>query len=252
MIEAQQAYENVDEIPAELASTLLTWLLAVADTKHRIGMQFSHWVTGTPALEAAVGAAAMTQDELGHARSIYALLRDFPDAPAAIGAENDLEARDVYYTPNALMPRWESWLQVVAINTLLDRALQIAIAQMQGSAYGPMASRVAKILQEEQFHRVFGTSWIERLVQQNDETKARLQEAIDWAWSITNEWIGPDDDPIANQLMDAGVLRGNAATIRSLWLAEVEPILRENGLTVPDREVDWTRWNGQLRQIDHA
>ena len=123
-----ESYQSADEMPPELTSALLHWILSVADTKHRIGMQFSHWVTGTPALEAAVGSAAMTQDELGHARSLYALLRDYPGAPQSVGAENDLEARDVYFAPAALMPRWESWLQLVAVSVVLDNALTLAIA----------------------------------------------------------------------------------------------------------------------------
>ena len=190
MTSREQSFQTPEEVPAELRTALLHWVLSVADTKHRIGLQFSCWVTGTPALEAAVGSAAITQDELGHARSLYALLKNYPGAPASVGAENDLEARNLYYVPTGLMPSWESWLQVVAINLLLDRALQIAITQMYDSAYQPLASRTAKIVQEEQFHRIFGDSWAERLVQRDDTTKERLQQRIDWAWQLTNERHG--------------------------------------------------------------
>ena len=146
MIKEQQLYQTAEEMREGLQTAVLQWILAVADTKHRLGMQFSHWVTGTPALEAAVGSAAITQDELGHARSLYGLLRHYPGAPEGVGAENDLEARDVYYTPAVLLPRWESWLQVVAINVVLDHALQIVIGQTKGSAFQPLAGRTAKIL----------------------------------------------------------------------------------------------------------
>jgi phenylacetate-CoA oxygenase PaaI subunit len=252
MVKARQIFQSADDMPAALATAVLSWLLSVADTKHRMGLQFSHWVTGTPALEAAVGSAAITQDELGHARSLYSLLRNFPGAPESIGAENDLEARDIYYAPAALMPRWESWLQVVAINVVLDHALQISIAQMQDSTFQPLAGRIAKITQEEKFHRVFGHSWIERLVQRDDKIKDQLQQMIDWAWRITSEWIGPDDDPVTNQLVAAGVLGGNTAVIRQQWLAEIEPILVANGLTVPDVVPNWADWDPQFRHSNHA
>lgn len=252
VVSSKQIYHSADDLPAALAADVLTWFLTVADTKHRIGLQFSHWVTGTPALEAAVGSAAITQDELGHARSFYSLLRDFPGAPESIGAENDLEARDIYYAPAALMPRWDSWLQVVSICMVLDHALQIAIAQMQDSTFQPLAGRIAKITQEEKFHRVFAQSWLERLAQQDDQLKDRLQLTIDWAWSITNRWIGPDDDPVTSQLVVAGILDGGPAIIRRQWLAEVEPVLVANGLTIPDEEPDWSTWDARFRQGNHA
>lgn len=248
MIEERQMFHSAEDLPEALAPAVLSWLLSVADTKHRIGLQFSRWVTGTPALEAAVSSAAITQDELGHARSIYSLLRNYPGAPESIGAENDLEARDIYYAPAALMPSWESWLQVVAINVVLDSALQIAIAQMQDSTFQPLAGRIAKIMQEEKFHRVFGHSWIERLVQQEDMLKEQLQQKVDWAWQITGQWIGPDDDPVTTQLVAAGVLGSGTAVIRKQWLAEVEPVLTINGLTVPEDKSDWSNWDAQFRQ----
>ncbi|MEM7539546.1 MAG: Phenylacetic acid catabolic protein [Chloroflexota bacterium] len=249
MSNTQQIFQSPDDMPAEVASAVLHWILSVADTKHRIGFQFSRWVTGTPALEAAVGAAAITQDELGHARSLYALLKDYPGAPDGVGAENDLQARDLYYVPHALTPDWESWLHVVAVMTLLDHALQIAIMQMDGSAYKPLAGRVAKMVQEEKFHRIFGKSWVERLVQRDDNTKEKLQTSIDWAWRLTDAWIGPADEAVTTQLVAAGVLKGDATTIRQQWLDAVSPLLTDNGLTRPDDIVDWSGWDSQFRAI---
>ncbi|MCB8944253.1 MAG: phenylacetate-CoA oxygenase subunit PaaI [Ardenticatenaceae bacterium] len=242
-----KTYQHAEEMPAALAEAVLAWTLSVADTKHRMGIQFSRWVTGTPALEAAVGSAAITQDELGHARSLYGLLRHFPHAPEAIGAENDLEAREVYYAPAALQPAWDSWLQVVAINVTLDRALQVAIAATADSAFQPLAGRTAKILQEEQFHRVFGDEWLVRLMERGNGMRGRLATAVSWAYNITSTWLGPNDDAITNTLYAAGVLNADAATLRQRWLAEVEPVLAKCGLVVAAEVQGWEGWNGRFR-----
>ena len=252
MIKERSIYQSAEEMPPELAMATLDWVLAVADCKHRIGLQFSHWVTGTPALEGAVGAAAMTQDELGHARSLYAMVRDFPNAPAGMGAENDLEARQTYYTPDGLMVRWESWLQIVAVSIVLDSALQIVISQMAQSSYEPMAGRVAKILQEERFHRIFGESWLKRLVQEKAELRQPLQQQINWAWQITDEWLGPENDPVSNQLVEAGVLAVNTTKIRQKWMEQVTPLLQQNDFDAPQSITDWSTWNPQFRQCNRA
>lgn len=57
-------------------------LSSLADNKQAIGLRYAYWRNGAPALEAAVAAAAMTQDELGHARTLYPLLEDFTQAEA--------------------------------------------------------------------------------------------------------------------------------------------------------------------------
>lgn len=252
MIKAKQIYQSAEELSPELVTAVLHWILSVADSKHRIGLQFSHWVTGTPALEGAVGAAAITQDELGHARSLYGLLRHFPGAPEGIGAENDLQARDVYYAPDTLMERWQSWFQVIAINILLDSALQVAISHMAESSYQPLAGRIAKILQEERFHRIFGESWLKRLVRERPERKGALQQQLNWAWQITDEWLGPESDPVSNLLVEAGVLGANTAVMRQAWLTQVTPILTANNFDIPTNNRDWGNWNPQLRQCTHA
>lgn len=248
MVKTVDSFSSAETMPTDLSQATLRWILSVADTKHRIGMQFSHWVTGTPALEAAVGSAAITQDELGHARSLYGLLRKYPGAPEGVGAENDLEARDVYYTPMDLMPRWESWLQVIAINIVLDTALSSAIAATKNSAFAPLAGRTRKMLQEERFHRMFGEQWLKRLLTQDANREAMI-EALTWAWAVTIVWLGPDDDPITAQLAAAGVLNRNSAEIRAHWLATVTPIFEANGLTVPTMTPNWVRWNSEFRHI---
>jgi Phenylacetic acid catabolic protein len=53
---------------------------ALADNKAALGRRYSEWAISAPTLESAVAAAAMAQDELGHARSTYPVLK-------ALGAE---------------------------------------------------------------------------------------------------------------------------------------------------------------------
>ena len=46
-------------------AALFALLASLADNKQAIGRQYANWCNGAPALEAAVAAAAMAQDELG-------------------------------------------------------------------------------------------------------------------------------------------------------------------------------------------
>ena len=48
---------------------------SLADNKAALGRRYGEWAVSAPTLESAVAAAAMAQDELGHARSTYPVLK---------------------------------------------------------------------------------------------------------------------------------------------------------------------------------
>lgn len=241
------SYQNLEELDLETAGALLRWTLSLADTKHRFGIRISEWVNGGPALEAAVAASAITQDELGHARSLYAMLKEFPGAPAGIGAENDLQARQAYFCPRALHVPWPSWLDVITANVLLDRATNIAVTAGRSSTFGPLKGRMAKILQEEQFHRIFGDSWLAKLARMGGDMHTRLQASLAHFGKMAMAWLGPDDDGDVALLREADILSASPKVLRSRWLDEVIPLLEKYGFAAPDAQVDWTGWDGSYR-----
>ena len=51
--------------------TMISLVGSLADNKSALGRRYGEWAVSAPTIESAVAAAAMAQDELGHARSIY-------------------------------------------------------------------------------------------------------------------------------------------------------------------------------------
>lgn len=239
-------YTNVSELEPAVAAAMLKWGLALADTKHRMGRRLSEWVNGAPALEAAVGASAMTQDELGHARSLFAMLRDLPGAPADLVSETDLD-RAEFFNPHFLDTPWDSWMDVIAVNVLLDQALMLVFEAARTSQFGPLAQRAGKVLQEEEFHRVFGESWLMRLAKSN--AAERLQASLDRAWPVALAWFGPDDDAATDALLKAGILKLSSAELRVKWLSRVSALLQKADLRVPNAQVDWSKWDAARREV---
>jgi len=54
-----------NDFTPQMQGVLLNLLLQLADNKYVLGRRYAEWVNSAPLLEAAVAAAAMTQDELG-------------------------------------------------------------------------------------------------------------------------------------------------------------------------------------------
>src|SRR5574340_154899 len=139
-------------------AALFAILSSLADNKQAIGRRYAYWCNGAPALEAAVAAAAMTQDEIGHARTLYPLLEDFTQA-AADPSQVEPMTRTLHYHLASLDQEFQGWSDFVATNFLLDTALTTFFATAQQSSYEPLRQRARKIVQEERIHFMHADGW---------------------------------------------------------------------------------------------
>jgi len=57
-----------------MSDAMVTLISSYADNKDALGRRYGEWAVSAPTVEAAVAAAAMAQDELGHARATYPVL----------------------------------------------------------------------------------------------------------------------------------------------------------------------------------
>ncbi len=211
-----------------MENTLANLIVRLADNKYLLGRRFSEWTNRAPTLEAAVAAAAMTQDELGHARSLYAALQSLPDSPEAYLRE---EKRDQLLGLRLLEKPFEHWAEFVAASALFDRALTLPFETARESRHEPLRQRAVKILQEERFHRLYGEGWLKRMATTNAQTHSAMQAAVDWLWSPTADWIGTMYN---GKLTADGTLAESAEALRARWAADVNSLLADCKLAVPD------------------
>ena len=142
-------------------AALFAVLSSLADNKLAIGRRYAYWCNGAPALEAAVAAAAMTQDELGHARTLYPLLEDFTQAQADLTQVEPM-TRTLHYHLAFLDQDFQGWSDFVATNFLVDNALTTFFEAAQDSTYEPLRSRSRKVVQEERVHTMHAEGWVRR------------------------------------------------------------------------------------------
>jgi 1,2-phenylacetyl-CoA epoxidase catalytic subunit len=217
-------------------TALASLVVSLADNKAALGRRYAEWAVSAPTLESAVAAAAMAQDELGHARSTYPVLK-------ALGVERDDEGLEGSGHRMALLDReLPDWTAFVAANLLIDGVLTTFVAACAESSVAPMAQRARKILQEEGSHRVHAEAWARRL-SRADECEAllvRLRET----WEEAGRWIGPDDDPgYAAALEAREVGRGPAEQREQVraWLSGLVDLEL-------DEPSDWSRWDPSTRR----
>src|SRR2546430_12190972 len=154
-------------------AALFAVLSSLADNKQAIGRRYAYWCNGAPALEAAVAAAAMTQDELGHARTLYPLLEDFTQAEPDPGQVEPM-TRTLHYHLAFLDQDFQGWSDFVATNFLLDSALTTFFEAAQTSTYEPLRSRARKVGQEERTNAMHAEAWLARLAKAGGAVRATL------------------------------------------------------------------------------
>jgi phenylacetate-CoA oxygenase PaaI subunit len=242
-------------------AALFAILSALADNKQAVGRRYAYWCNGAPALEAAVAAAAMTQDELGHARTLYPLLEDFAqanDAPEQV----EPMTRTLRYHLTTLDQDFAGWCDFVATNFLVDTALTTFFEACTASSYEPLRQRARKIVQEEQLHFVHGEGWVRRLARAGGAVRRTLLASLQRCWEETLCWFGPPDDPTMLQLQHAGIIDATPDELRSRYLQKIMPVLQALDLAFPvtfdtaskrwkvAQPLPWERWQAVSRRLD--
>ncbi|MGI9625250.1 MAG: Phenylacetic acid catabolic protein [Longimicrobiales bacterium] len=166
-------------------------VLSLADTKRILGIRYSDWLLGAPSIETGIAAASMAQDEWGHARLLYAMLKEFGFKPFEVEHERPA---DRYYSAPGLDQPFDDWAGIVAAVVVIDGALDVALESLSQGSFELARSRVPKMLAEEEFHRAFGEAWFERLANAGGEAKQHLRAAVDAMLPSTLAWLNPADD----------------------------------------------------------
>ncbi len=229
-------------LKSELREPMRALLASLADNKYMLGRRYAEWCTGAPKLESAVAAAAMAQDELGHARSFYPLLRGF-------GVTSQMEDKGwrtaSTNTVAHLDQQFQHWADYIAANVVLDSAFTTLFEAAVRSPYEPLRQRAAKIVQEEQAHWVHGCGWLRRLGGQ-----PHTQPALEAVWDHALTWFGQPDDPVLAPLAAAGLLAHSPDALRDALRARLKPLLAEvHAQELLERQLPWQRWNRTRRRL---
>lgn len=215
-----------------MSDAMVTLISSYADNKGALGRRYGEWAVSAPTVEAAVAAAAMAQDELGHARATYPVL-------AKLGhprAEDGLDTSDALPMLRDELPDWAS---MIAANLVIDGILTTWIASARDSSIEPLAQRARKILQEEGAHKVHAEAWCRRICRLGGDDRALLLERIGEAWEQAARWPGPDDDGGYQEAVAAGMLACGPAEVRAQVRDWLEALLEAEGCAVELPEPQW-------------
>ena len=223
-------------VPDQLHEPFVSLLLSVADEKFFLGHRNSDWTGLGPFLEEDIAFSNIAQDEIAHAQELYKLAAVFT-APKddllteanrlayARPAEERLSARLVEGVDDY------NWAVAIARQFFYDHYDLVRLPCLQKSSYQPLADLAGKMILEIQFHVAHFDDWVCKLAGGTDESKTKLQNAIEQLWP---EALGLFE-PLADQqpLTDAGLYPADDVALQQSWTQSVAAVFSDANLTLP-------------------
>lgn len=208
------------------------YLLRIGDSSLILGQRLSEWCGHGPVLEEDIALANVALDLIGQARLLLTAAgaleaggRD-EDNLAFLRPEGEYRNVTLVELPNGDFAR-------TMLRNFLFAALQAPLWDaLRGSTHAPLAAIAAKSAKETRYHLRHAADWTVRLGDGTDESKQRMQHALDELWPYTAEFF--DDTAVDATVVQSGF--GVAwSTLAPAWEKTVLQVLAEAGLKAPAR-----------------
>ncbi len=231
-----EPYVDVRALGSGTREALTRYVQAIADDAMLIGHRDSEWTGLGPILEEDIAFSSMAQDEIGHALVLYRLLHDHLGAPDPDG---QAFMRDAPHWRNAVLcelPR-DDYAFSLMRRALYDLAVAMRYDALRASAWQELAAAAAKLLQEKKYHIIHDRTFVSRLGRATEESRERLQHALDRAFPYSLAlWEPVENEPV---LVSAKIVPRSADLARQ-WLDRICVFLVASGLKPPAHPDDAT------------
>jgi ring-1,2-phenylacetyl-CoA epoxidase subunit PaaC len=208
-------------------------LYKMADDLLIFGHRNSEWTGLGPILEEDIAFSSMAQDKIGHAQAMYQILHDLGEQdPDTIAFTR--EASKFHNCQLVELPNGEYDFSMVR-HFLFDHADQQRFEMLANSSFEPLAKVARKIKGEIKYHVFHGDTWLVKLSNATEVSKARMQSALNESWNYALGIFEPGD--FEKELAQTEVFAGEAA-LQAKWLAKITPIIEKAGLRIP-AESSW-------------
>lgn len=212
-----------------MSNALKNLLYKMADDALVIGHRNSEWTGIGPMLEEDLAFSSMAQDKIGHAQALYSILNTLfgeadPDTLAFKRQERDF--RSCQFVE---LPIGEYDFSIVR-QFLFDHAELLRYDMLTQSSFQPLAQLAKKVKGEIKYHVMHGDTFVKQLGNGSEESKARLQSALNYAWPYALGIFERDETDA--ELISEGVFAGEDE-LKTRWLQKVTPVIEAAGLKVP-------------------
>ena len=159
---------------------------------------------------------------------------------ARLAGEIDIDTSRLLSIPNreryleAFRGTITTWEDYAVFGFLIDRVGRYQLEEFLECSYLPLQRILPQILKEELGHIGFGTSQTAELAGQHDETRERVQKSLNFWYTKALDMFGRSDSERSNRYCHWALKRRSNSQARWEFKKEVDPVIQQMGLEVPD------------------
>jgi len=127
-----------------------------------------------------------------------------------------------------------TWEDFAIFGFLIDRVGRYQLEEFVGGTYAPLDRILPDVLREEEGHIDFGTNKSAEYVAKGGEYKERIQKALDSWYVKALDMFGRSESRRSERYVHWGIKRRTNAQARQDYMNEVNPLIEQMGLRVPD------------------
>jgi ring-1,2-phenylacetyl-CoA epoxidase subunit PaaC len=222
---------------------LFRYVVRLGDLSLVLGQRLGEWVGHAPAIEEDLGLANIALDLIGQAR----LLLGYAGEIEGRGRDEDaiafLREHGEYLNPTLAEQPNGDFGQTVVRQVLIDAFQLELLERLTSSADERLAAVAAKAVKETRYHLRYSGGWLVRLGDGTEESRTRVQSALERLWPYTGELFAEDD--VDRAMADRGIAP-RLADVQTGWMSRIDALLGEATLQRPrDRPYSWFGKHGQ-------
>lgn len=224
----------------ELREALFNYLLRIGDTSLIAGQRMAEWVSNGPTLEEDIALTNIGLDLIGQARAALTLAAEVEgkgrteDSLAYLRSE-----REYFNTLLSELPNG-NFADTIAKQFLSDAFLYHFYTALSKSADENLSAFALKSIKEVSYHLRHTGEWVVRLGDGTEESKTKIQDAINNIWMFTGDLFEMNEVDKTLIEMNIGV---DLTTIKALWDTTINEVLSRATL---ERPVDGYMQTGRL------
>lgn len=209
---------------------LFLYTLRLADDALILGHRLGEWCSKAPILEEDLALTNIALDMIGRAEAI---LRYAAEVEGKGHTEDDL----AYKRPerkfyNHLLVEQENgdFAHTIARQLFISTFEYHLYTALLKSSDENIAGISAKAIKEIKYHKKHASDWCIRLGDGTDESKVRMQTALNDLWMYTGELFETDE---INEWLHEGGIAADLSKLEGPWKTDIVDVLGQAKLTVP-------------------
>jgi ring-1,2-phenylacetyl-CoA epoxidase subunit PaaA len=173
--------------------------------------------------------ARTAAEEMDHYRKIARLAGEIGvDTSFLLSVPNQKRYLEAF---RGLISTWEDF---AVFGFLIDRVGRFQLEEFLDCSYLPLQRILPEILKEEMGHIGFGTNQTAEMALKGGEQQEKIQRSVDFWYIKALDMFGRSDSERSNRYYHWGLKRRSNTQARWEFKKEVDPLIQQMGLDVPD------------------